>query len=35
MPPRMTDLAQAKLDQMAAERGKDALAEALRRAGVS
>uniref|UniRef100_UPI000225FB10 hypothetical protein n=1 Tax=Paracoccus sp. TRP TaxID=412597 RepID=UPI000225FB10 len=31
----LTDLAQAKLEQVVAERGKDALAEALRRAGVS
>ncbi|QFQ88639.1 hypothetical protein F8A10_14260 [Paracoccus kondratievae] len=31
----LTDRAQAKLEQVAAERGKDALAEALRRAGVS
>ncbi|WP_288951428.1 hypothetical protein [uncultured Paracoccus sp.] len=31
----LTDLAQAKLEQVVAERGKDALAEALRQAGVS
>ncbi|WP_288949536.1 hypothetical protein [uncultured Paracoccus sp.] len=34
-PEVLTDLAQAKLEQVVAERGKDVLAEALRRAGVS